>query len=176
MKRTHTEKIPHTKSSGSVDVPERLRAMDRKQRHAVLATDAGGRPYTSLVAFALTPDARGILFATPKNTVKYRNILRNSNISLMVDTRSNTRKGYMNAEAIAVLGTAAPVRKGRRRDAYREVFIKKHPALSEFLGAPSTALVYMTITKALHAGRFQTVSEWVPAVSSRYSACRRGGS
>jgi hypothetical protein len=167
MKKDRTEKIPFTKKSGAVAVPARLLILNNKQRHAVLATDALGQPYTSLVAFALTPDARGILFATPKETAKYKNILGNSNVSLMIDTRTNTLKGYMNAEAVTILGTAMPVRRDRRWKELAEVFIKKHPALSDFVRASSTALIYMTIKKAVHAGRFQTVSEWVPINNTR---------
>jgi len=34
---------------GSVSVPDRLLTLNRKQRHAVLATDAQGQPFASLV-------------------------------------------------------------------------------------------------------------------------------
>jgi hypothetical protein len=60
------EKIPFNKTQGNVNVQEKLRILNKKQRQAVLATDADGQPYTSLVAFALTPDLEGLLFATPK--------------------------------------------------------------------------------------------------------------
>lgn len=171
MKKDHTEKIPFTKTSGTVDVAGRLRAFDKIQRHAVLATGAGGQPYTSLVSFALTPDKRGILFATPKKTTKYRNMLGNSSVALMIDTRSNTKQGYMNAEAITVLGTAIPVRRGRRWDKLAGVFVKKHPELSDFLHAPSTALLFILITKVVHAGRFQSVTEWEPVVGNELTDC-----
>lgn len=154
------EKIPFNKSLGDVNVQERLRFLNRKQRHAVLATDAGGHPYTSLVAFALSDDATGIIFATPRKTGKYHNMLRNRHVSLMIDTRSNTAKGYMRSEALTILGTASPVRKGKKRDELCKVFTKKHPELTAFVNAPSTALVCIAIKKALHTGRFQTVTEW----------------
>ena len=64
------EKIPFNKTQGSTDVQERLRALNKKQRHAVLATDAGGQPYTSLVSFALSENQKGIIFATPRKTAK----------------------------------------------------------------------------------------------------------
>lgn len=87
--------------------------MNKKQLHAVLATDAGGLPYTSLVAFVLTDDAEGVIFAAPMKTRKYQNILKNRNVSLMIDTRSNQTKGYMQSEVITILGKASPLRKGR---------------------------------------------------------------
>jgi nitroimidazol reductase NimA-like FMN-containing flavoprotein (pyridoxamine 5'-phosphate oxidase superfamily) len=153
-------KIPVNKTRGNVDVQSRLRILNKKQRHSVLATDGGGRPYTSLVAFALSEDARGIIFATPRQTTKYKNILNNRHVSLMIDTRSNTQKGYMQSEAVTVLGRAYPLRKGKKRDILCNTFQKKHPELAGFLNAPSTVLIFVEINKAIHAGKFQSVSEW----------------
>ena len=73
--------IPFNKSEGNIAVAKRLLVLDQQQRHAVLATDNYGQPYTSLVAFALTGDGRGVLFATPKKTSKYKNILVNNKVS-----------------------------------------------------------------------------------------------
>jgi hypothetical protein len=108
----------------------------------------------------LTDDVEGIIFATPRKTTKYRNILKNRNVSLMIDTRSNTTKGYMQSEAVTILGTASPLRKGRKRDKFSRIYGNKHPELEGFVNAPSTALIHVLIKKALHAGKFQTVTEW----------------
>lgn len=155
-------KMPFNKTAGQVNVMERLRVLNKKQRHAVLATDADGQPYTSLVAFALTPDMQGALFATPRKTAKYRNILGNSNVSLMIDSRTNSAKGYMKSEAATILGTACSVRKGRSRDELTALFIKKHPQLSGFVKADTTALIFISFEKVIHAGQFQNVTEWEP--------------
>jgi nitroimidazol reductase NimA-like FMN-containing flavoprotein (pyridoxamine 5'-phosphate oxidase superfamily) len=156
------KKIPLLKKSGRADVKAILLNMNKKQRHAVLATDAGGQPYTSLVAYALSHDAKGIIFATPKKTSKYKNILKNRKVSLMIDTRSNSSKGYMQSEAVTILGTAAPIRKGKKRDDLCSIFQKKHPELTEFIYAASTSIIYVTINKAFHASRFQAVTVWEP--------------
>jgi heme iron utilization protein len=164
MKKTEN-KIPAKVTKGSVSVPDRLRILNRKQRHAVLATDAQGQPYTSLVAYALTPDGKGILFATPRSTRKYRNILANSRVSLLIDTRSNTDRAYMGAESVTILGKARPMRKGPKRDTLAEVFIRKHPRLFEFVRSPETALIYVEMLHCVHVTQFQTVSEWFKETS-----------
>jgi nitroimidazol reductase NimA-like FMN-containing flavoprotein (pyridoxamine 5'-phosphate oxidase superfamily) len=156
------EKLPLNKTQGRVNVQKILRILNRKQFHAVLATDADGQPYTSLVAFALAPDMEGALFATPKKTSKYRNIMKNRNVSLMIDTRSNKAKGYMRSEAVTILGSALTLRKGKKWDALAEVLISKHPRMEAFIRASSTALVLVSFTKVLHTGRFQNVTEWEP--------------
>jgi hypothetical protein len=57
---------------GTVQVLARLRMIDRTERHAVLATASASGPHASLVAFVLTRDGSGIVFATPAATAKYR--------------------------------------------------------------------------------------------------------
>lgn len=152
--------IPSSISAGDINVKERLRVLNKTQRHAVLATEADGRPYTSLVAFVLTPDMQGALLGTPRNSTKYRNILSNRHVSLMIDSRSNSARGYMNSEAVTVLGTAAVLRKGRKREELASLFIKKHPQLSGFIKASTTALIFISFQKVIHAGQFQTVTAW----------------
>ncbi len=154
--------MPFTKKAGDVNVPERLRLLDKKQLHAALATVSSDQPYTSLVAYALTHDLDGALFATPRETSKYKNIMNNRNVSLLIDTRSNSSKGYMQSEAVTILGIAAPVRRGRRWEELASLFIKKHPQLEGFLNAPSTTLVFVSFRKVLHAGSFQKVTVWEP--------------
>jgi len=154
------QKIPVKVIKGSVSVLDRLRILNKKQRHAVLATDAQGQPYPSLVAYALTPDGKGVLFATPKSTRKYKNILTNNRVSLLIDTRSNTDRAYMGAESITILGKATPVRKGTKRTRLAEILNKKHPRLAEFVCSPETVLIYVEMLHCVHVTQFQTVSEW----------------
>jgi heme iron utilization protein len=161
------KKISFKLTKGSVSVPDRLRVLNKKQRHAVLATDARGHPYTSLVAFACTPDGKGVLFATPRSTRKYRNILSNCMVSLLIDTRSNADRAYTEAESVTILGKAHPVRKGLQRDNLAEIFIRKHPRLTEFVFYPETALIYVEMLHCVHVTRFQTVSEWFKEKSGK---------
>ncbi|MBC8412520.1 pyridoxamine 5'-phosphate oxidase family protein [bacterium] len=157
-KGDYMKKIPVSKTKGAVDVKERLKILNKAQKHAVLATDDEGQPYTSLVAFALTPDIDGVIFVTPKKTNKYQNILKNRKVSLMIDSRSNSEAGYMRSEAVTILGTAAPLKKGNKRDELSGVLIRKHPGLEEFITAASSALVLISFTELIHAGQFQRVT------------------
>lgn len=159
MKKKKTDYFPVNKESGSANVLERIKLLNRKQRHAVLATASKGQPYTSLIAYALTPEME-IIFATPKDTQKYRNILNNRNVAILIDTRSNTERGYLGAEAVTVLGAAHPVRRGKKREKLVQIFLKKHSQLAGFIDAPSTALILVKISRCVHVSRFQVVTEW----------------
>jgi nitroimidazol reductase NimA-like FMN-containing flavoprotein (pyridoxamine 5'-phosphate oxidase superfamily) len=147
---------------GKVPVLARLKRFDRTQRHAVLATVLNDRPHASLVAFALTPDRRGLLFATSTVTTKYRNMLKNSRVSLVVDNRKNSKADYLGAEACTIFGRAREVRRKQERAAFVAILARKHFELSEFFNAPTTALMLVKIERCLHIGRFQTVTEWRP--------------
>jgi len=155
------ESIPDRIKKGTIPVFERLNALDKDQLHAVLATDSDGQPYTSMIAYALTLDKKGIVFVTPQKTRKYKNILKNNRVSLLIDTRSNTEKDYMSAESLTILGNAIPVRKGQKWSELAGVLTRKHPNLNEIIHSPETKLIFVKIIRCIHVTRFQTVSEWI---------------
>jgi uncharacterized pyridoxamine 5'-phosphate oxidase family protein len=152
--------IPSRTRKGSVAVVERLKVLDRKERFAVLATDDKGKPYTSLISFAFTPDLTKVVFATPRGTQKYRNILGAGDVALLIDNRSTSRKNLLETEAVTLIGTAKAVRKGKTRQAMEAVFLEKHPELKGFVQTPTTALIAVDVTRCIHVGRFQTVTVW----------------
>jgi nitroimidazol reductase NimA-like FMN-containing flavoprotein (pyridoxamine 5'-phosphate oxidase superfamily) len=154
-----SKKILRQKQRGTAAVPARLKIINKKQRHAVLATVSGTRPYTSLVAFALTPDAKNIIFATPKKTQKYKNILKNKNVSLLIHTAKNTSKDYANAEAVTIQGTTRAVI-GKRKKELTGVLAGKHPDLKSFINSATTAIIKVKVEYCLHVNSFQQITEW----------------
>ena len=158
-----TTALPVVPCRGDAGVPSRLAAIDRTRRHAALATAADGAPYLSLVAFALAPDGAAVLFATPRDSRKYRNLRADPRVSLLLDTRGERDSDYGSAEAITVVGRARVLR--ARSSAWREAgraLHVKHPTLASFLGATTTALIRVDIEEAVHVGGFQRVTAWRP--------------
>jgi len=156
-------RLPAVPLRGDAGVPERLAAIDRTRRHAALATDVGGAPYLSLVAFALAPGGSAVLFATPRGSRKFGNLRANPRVSLLLDTRGERDRDYGSAEAITVVGRARVLRAGSA--AWREAGLTlhaKHPALAAFLEAATTARVRVEIEEAVHVGGFQQVTTWRP--------------
>ncbi len=154
------EPVPVTTRKGRAPIFDRLRAFDAEQEFAVLATDDGGSPYTSLISYALTPDLRIAIFATPKGTRKYSNILHTAQVALLVDNRSTSRNRLLKAEAITIMGIAKHIRKGKAWQELAKVFLRKHPHLEEFINSPTTALIAVEITRCIHVGHFQELSVW----------------
>lgn len=151
-------KIPSVTEKGAADVAKRLRAMGAKEPFAVLATNENGRPYTSLISFAVTPDLTKVIFATPRNTRKFKNLVDTKDVAVLVDNRSKKNKGFVETQAITVLGKAAAVKRGRSWLEYAGIFLKKHPELEEFINASTTALIVVDITSCIHVGNFQTIT------------------
>ncbi len=154
------EQIPVTTQAGTVSVPERLKVFDREEPFAVLATDDNGKPYTSLVTYALTADLKKVIFATPKGTSKYRNILNSTHVALLMDNRTQSQQNLLETEVITVIGTAKPVRRGKAWNEFAKVFLGKHPEFESFLASSTTALIAIEVIRCIHVGRFQTISIW----------------
>jgi uncharacterized pyridoxamine 5'-phosphate oxidase family protein len=152
--------IPQQTKKGKVAVPARLRALNRAESFAVLATNDNGQPYTSLISYALTPDGKKIVFATPRKTSKYKNIIQSGRVALLIDNRSPRERNVLAAEALTVIGKACPVRRGKAWKEFAQILLEKHPALDEFLHSSTTALIAVDIIQCIHVGHFQTVSVW----------------
>jgi hypothetical protein len=66
----------------------------------------------------------------------------------------------MGTEAVTVIGKARSLRRGKTWEYFANIYIKKHPALAEFVHAPSTALMVVDATRCIHVSQFQTISVW----------------
>jgi uncharacterized pyridoxamine 5'-phosphate oxidase family protein len=157
---TYRKHIPNKTRDGSVPVRDRLRVFNKNQYFGVLATNDNGQPYTSLISFVITPDLKRVIFATPKDTRKYKNILNTKEVAILIDNRSNTRKNLMATEAITIIGAAWHIRRGKTRDELAAIYLKKHPDLEEFMQSDTTALIVVEATRCIHVGKFQTISIW----------------
>jgi len=154
------QQVPDRVQKGSVSVPDRVKRMNETEYFAVLATDDDGCPYTSLVAYAITPDLKNIIFTTPRGTRKYKNILNSEHVALLIDNRQKTHKNIMETEAVTATGIARPVRRGKTWELYARIFLKKHPEFDDFVRSATTAIIAVDVAQYVHVGRFQTVTLW----------------
>ena len=121
-----------------------LRELFAKQKFAALATDNRGKPHNCLVAFAATDDLRNLLFTTSRNTSKYRNILAESKVAMLVDSRSNQDSDFRHAMAVTATGKAKEA-KGKQKDRLLEIYLAKHSKLSDFARSSEIALVEVSV-------------------------------
>jgi nitroimidazol reductase NimA-like FMN-containing flavoprotein (pyridoxamine 5'-phosphate oxidase superfamily) len=128
------------------------------QRSAVLATQEGGQPYLSLMAFAATPDLKTIIVATDRRTRKYANLIAEPRVALLIDNRSNTPADTREAVAINVVGQAreAPP---EERERFLRLFLSTHPHLEDFATSVTCALIAVQVSTYVVVQRFEEVQE-----------------
>ena len=129
------------------------------QRFGVLATAGKEYPYCTLVGYAVTRECKEILFATIRDTRKYKNLQASPKVSLLIDSQTNQVDDFKDAQALTVLGTAREVDASDYVEQL-SLFLKKHPYLKEFVTAPNCALIKVIVSKFILVNNFQNVLEY----------------
>ena len=138
------------------DPEKAVRELLDGQSLAVLATQGGGQPYTSLVAFCPSRDLKNILFATTRSTRKYANLSEQPRVALLVDNRGNKASDFLDAMAVTALGFAREL-EGEEEAGFRKIYLEKHPHLVDFISSPDCALFAVRVSKLYMVSRFQNV-------------------
>jgi len=128
------------------------------QKLGILATLGQAYPYQNIVAFAASGDLKNILFATRRSTSKYNNLKSRKRVAIFIDDRSNREADFQRATGITAIGSALELR-GRVRDKFARLFLRKHPSLSEFLSASDCALFAIRVRSYYVVRHFQDVFE-----------------
>jgi general stress protein 26 len=131
--------------SDSVDNMVLVKKLLSEQYLAVLASVDIGKPYSNLIAFAEDEDLKTIVFITNRHTRKYRNIMANENVSLLIDSRTNQPSDFSTAVALTAIGSAREA-ENTERDRLMSLYLTKHPQLSQFVINSSQAVMRITVT------------------------------
>ena len=138
---------------------ELLAELFDSQRSAVLATQGGGQPYCSLMAFAATGDLRDLLFATLRATRKYAHLAADSRAAMLVDNRTNQASDTETGLAVTATGRAVEVG-APEKDRLLRIYLAKHPHLRGFLALPDCALMRLRVDQYYVVSHFQEVQVW----------------
>ena len=76
---------------------------------------------------------------TPRNTRKYRNIVNNPHVSLLIDTRGD--RGPDNTQALTVAGTCVVLEDGEAIAGVKAAFDRQHPHLQGFMQKADVAFL-----------------------------------
>lgn len=117
-----------------------------EQRLAILATVSQESPYCNLVAFTPSDDLRTIIFTTPRSTSKYANMLRNPNVSLLVDDRMRNGFGFTSGMVVTAVGAVAPVGL-QDEDMLKGRHANRHAELNDFIWSPDCALMQVRVLR-----------------------------
>jgi heme iron utilization protein len=135
-----------------------LAGLFQTQRLGVLATQAEGQPYTSLVAFSSSNDLKSLFFVTGRATRKYANLIKDARVAMLVDNRSNEAVDFRQSIAVTATGTVEEVQRQEVRDLV-QAYLAKNPHLEDFLDSPSCALLRIHVGRYYLVQRFQNVVE-----------------
>ncbi|MFC1858954.1 pyridoxamine 5'-phosphate oxidase family protein [Thermodesulfobacteriota bacterium] len=110
---------------------DQMKALVREKNICVLATDAGGLPYCSLMAYVTDESCEEIYMVTDRNTRKYSNLLANTAVSLLIDSRENRPRNRV--QALTVEGSFHKIENDAKRSNVRKMFLKTHPHLTDLI-------------------------------------------
>ncbi len=141
------------------EIQGKISSLLDSQQLAVLSTQRDGQPYSSLMAFAFTADLAHIVVATSKSTRKHQNLIQESRVSLLIDSRSNSENDFHAAMAVTVIGKAQLVAESERPE-YEKIYLQRHPYLEKFLASPTTAFIDISVSHYVLVSHFQEVMEY----------------
>jgi general stress protein 26 len=127
---------------------------------AVLATEGAGQPHASLIAITPYGSFRQLIFATYRNTLKYRNLAHNSKVAVLIEGECNI-KSLKESVVITIIGHTEEINFAENDAAY-QAHLKLHPEMESFMLSSDCALI-MVIARS-----FQVVSgiddiRWIKA-------------
>jgi len=125
----------------------------KNQKYAVVATQGLDELYTTLIAYYSTDDLKNIYFVTSKRSKKYRNLINNPNVSLLIDDRKNKSSDILNATAITAIGQAFEIKYNLSK--IINLYINKHPKLKKFIESPESVLIEIKVDKYIIVNNFQ---------------------
>ena len=117
-----------------------------EQRLAILATVSQESPYCNLVAFTPSDDLQTIIITTPRSTSKYGNMMRNPNVSLLVDDRMRSGVNFQSGMAVTAVGAVAPVGP-QDEDMLKGRHANRHAELRDFIYSPDCALMQVRVVR-----------------------------
>jgi nitroimidazol reductase NimA-like FMN-containing flavoprotein (pyridoxamine 5'-phosphate oxidase superfamily) len=123
---------------------ERIEQLIRRKDLCVLATSGDKGPHTSLMAYACLPEVVHLYLLTPINSLKYRNIVYNPVVSLLIDTREEVAREQV--QALTVSGRATVILDPEHRLAIAAVLLARHPQLGAFPAPDKVAVLQIVPT------------------------------
>jgi general stress protein 26 len=123
---------------------EKMKALIKEKDMCVLSTvSEDARPHCSLMAYVADEKCREIYMATHSTTKKYKNLLHNSYVSLLIDSREITPR--QQAQALTASGVFQLIDDAHKRYRVEALLLRQHPYLKDFVIHPDTIMICIKI-------------------------------
>jgi len=144
------------------DYKHEIEKLLNEEYFAVLSTQGDRHPYASIISFSASTDFKNLVFATPRQTRKFSLLHKSDRVSLLIDDRSRNPPSVNRISAVTVTGKSRILENSDELDKWKTLLLQKHPYLSSFVEAPSTAVILVDVYRYFFVRRFQEVVEWNP--------------
>jgi heme iron utilization protein len=111
----------------------------RTNNHAVLATEGNGQPHACFIAITPIDNFAHLIFATYRDTRKYKNLVINGKVAILFENRSTKGHNQPNITVLTAFGHADEVDMALS-DTYLQAHLSNHPQLESFLLSRNCAL------------------------------------
>ena len=121
-------------------IKEYIEAVLKTSGFAVLATEGDGQPHASLIAITPFGNFRQIIFATYRDTLKYRNLSHNNKVAVLIESRDVNVKSLEESVVLTIIGHTEDIRIAENEAAY-QAHLKRHPEMESFMLSSDCALI-----------------------------------
>ncbi|MDO9256919.1 MAG: pyridoxamine 5'-phosphate oxidase family protein [Bacteroidales bacterium] len=111
---------------------------------AVLATVSEDQPHASLIAFTPFEGFHQLIFATYRNTHKFRNLAVNGKVAVLIEGKNEEKSGIQNGFVITAYGVADEISLEATNIAL-QAHLQKYPELLSFTSEPDCALILVKV-------------------------------
>jgi general stress protein 26 len=120
-------------------IKEYIEGVIKTSQFAVLATEIGGQPHASLIAITPFGNFRQLIFATYRNTRKYRNLSHNSKVAVLIENGDVNMKGLQKS-VLTIIGHTEEINIAENEEAYH-AHLMRHPEMESFMLSSDCALI-----------------------------------
>ncbi len=128
---------------------QKMKALLRENSLCVLATSLDDKPHCSLMAYITDDRAVKLYMVTLNTSRKYRNIMRNPRVSLLVDSRIDDKSGAGSIKALTVSGTCSVVRDKPDKDSILARMEQSVPSIREIMIHPDAEVISIQVESLL---------------------------
>jgi len=127
---------------------EKMKVLVKEKDICVLSTvSEDARPHCSLMVYVADEKCREIYMTTHSATKKYNNLMHNSSVSLLIDSREITPR--QQAQALTVNGVFQPIDDAQKKDRVEAHLLRKHPHLKDFVKNPDAVMICIKVQSFL---------------------------
>jgi uncharacterized pyridoxamine 5'-phosphate oxidase family protein len=121
-------------------IKEYIEDLLKVSRFAVLATEGGGQPHASLIAITPFGNSRQLIFATYRNTLKFRNLAKNNKVAILIESSYVNMKGLKESAVLTIIGHTQEISNEENEAAF-QAHLKRHPEMESFMHSSDCAII-----------------------------------